>query len=160
MRPDGYIPTDDPGDERVRELPGWIKPVTLVIVLALLGAGIATWTASAGDGWEHDLDAGLDDAYENGKPVFAFFTADWCPPCRVLKRGVLRDADVMAGLHDNYVLVKVDLTKRRDPEAGVAQEFSVRGIPTVILMDSSGVEFDRMTGGGHAMDGWIRRQAN
>ncbi len=164
MRPDGYIPTDDTpdnwGDDRVRELPGWIKPVALVVVLALLGAGIATWTAGAGGGWEHDLDAGLDDAYDNGKPVFVFFTADWCPPCRALKRGVLHDADVMAGLHENYVLVKVDLTKRGYPEAGLAEEFNVRGIPTVILMDSRGMELDRMTGGGPAMEGWIRRQAN
>ncbi len=158
MRPDAYIPPDEPGfDGPVDELHRWIKPVTLVVVLALLGAGIATWTARMpGHGWQRNLAAGLDDADDAGKPVFAFFTADWCPPCRELKRGVLHDASVMAGLQENYVLVKVDLTKRSGVNAELAQEFNVRGIPTVILIDPRDGEFDRFTGGGWAMETWIR----
>ena len=159
MRPDSYIPTESGYTGPEGGLPGWIKPVTLVVVLALLGAGIAKWTAGMSGGWEHDLAAGLNDAGDSGKPVFAFFTADWCPPCRELKRGVLGDAKVMAGLEQRYVLVKVDLTNSGGPNAGLAQQFSVRGIPTIILMDSRGTEFDRNTGGGSAMDSWIRRMA-
>ena len=163
MRPDAYIPHEDPGFAGPiagAGVPGWIRPVTLVVVLALLGAGIAAWTARMpGHRWEHDLAAGLNDAGAAGKPVFAFFTADWCPPCRELKRGVLGDAKVMAGLEQRYVLVKVDLTNSGGPNAGLAQQFSVRGIPTIILMDSRGTEFDRNTGGGSAMDSWIRRMA-
>ena len=158
MRPDTYIPTAEPGYTGPEgESPGWIKPVTLVVVLALLGAGIATWTARMpGHGWEHDLAAGLNDAGDSGKPVFAFFTADWCPPCRKLKQGVLHDREVMDGLNENYVLVKVDLTDRHGPNAGLAQQFRVTGIPTVILIDSESGEYDRFTGGGSAMEAWIR----
>ena len=162
MRPDAYIPTEESDVAGpVGQLPGWIKPVTLVVVLALLGAGIATWTARmSGHRWEHDLAAGLDDADVSGKPVFAFFAADWCPPCRALKQGVLGEAEVMAGLAEQYELVKVDLTNRSGPNARYAQEFSVNGIPTIILMDSRARELDRNTGGGPAMESWIRWMAS
>ncbi len=155
-----YIPTESgpAGPEGV--LPGWIKPVTLVVVLALLGAGIAKWTARMSGGWEHDLAAGLNDAGDSGKPVFAFFTADWCPPCRKLKQGVLHDREVMDGLNEHYVLVKVDLTDRHGPNAGLAQQFRVSGIPTVILIDWETGEYDRFTGGGSAMETWIRAASN
>ena len=158
MRPDMYIQSEDPADEApVRDLPGWIKPLTLLIVLGLLGAGIATWAAGLPrHGWEHDIDAGFDKATDDGRPVFVFFTADWCPPCRRLKQGVLNDPEVMDGLAENYVLVKVDLTNRRGPNNGIAQEFGVSGIPTVVLMDMETGEYDRFTGGGSAMATWIR----
>ena len=158
MRPDSYIPAEDPDFAApVGDLPRWIKPVTLVIVLGLLGAGIATWTARMPrHGWERDIDAGFNKATDDGRPVFVFFTADWCPPCRRLKQGVLHDPDVMDGLAENYVLVKVDLTDRRGPNNGIAQEFGVRGIPTVVLMDMETGEYDRFTGGGSGMETWIR----
>ena len=160
MRPDAFIPEEDTGAAPlVGVLPRWLKPVTLVVVLALLGAGLATWSAGLSGGWQHDLDAGLDDAADAGKPVFAFFTADWCPPCRQLKAGILKDADVMAGLRENHVLVKVDLTSRTGPNAVLASEYNIRGIPTVILIDPYEGEYERFTGGGHSMEGWIRRQA-
>ena len=158
MRPDSYIPRKDPGfGTPVVDPPRWIKPVTLVIVLGLLGAGIATWTARMpGHRWERDIAAGFNKARDDGMPVFVFFTADWCPPCRQLKQGVLHDPDVMDGLEENYVLVKVDLTDRNSPDNGLAQQFRVAGIPTIILFDVDRGEYDRFTGGGSAMETWIR----
>ncbi len=158
MRPDAYVAPDEPGfDGPVGELPGWIKPVTLVVVLGLLGAGIATWTARMpGHRWERDIAAGFNKARDDGMPVFVFFTADWCQPCRQLKQGVLHEREVMNGLDENYVLVKVDMTDTNGPNNGIAQQFRVRGIPTIILIDMESGEFDRYTGGGPAMETWIR----
>ncbi len=156
LRPQTEYPPRDYGPPKRPFNITWLIVGLLAVGLALAGWKIA---GSPRGGWLDDLNDGIDAADSAGKPMLVFYTADWCPPCRELKRGVLHDSDVMAGLHENYVLVKVDLTKRSGPAAELAQEFNVRGIPTVILMDSRGVEFDRFTGGGAGMDGWIRRCA-
>ncbi len=68
MRPDLYVQSEDPGYEApVRDLPGWIKPLTLVIVLGLLGAGIATWAAGLpSHSWEPDIAAGFNKRRTTG----------------------------------------------------------------------------------------------
>lgn len=160
MRPDSYIPEeDDAGGPPVGDLPPWIKPVVLVAVLGLLGAGIATFAARMPAHSWSEIDDGFNKATDNGKPVFVFFTADWCPPCRQLKAGVLKDREVMAALDENYVLVKVDLSDRSGPVNMIAEQFGVRGIPTIILIDMESGEYDRFVGAGPAMESWIRSAA-
>ncbi len=161
MRPEVFGSQSDPVDF------GEAAPATksinlrwLVVLLAVTGLGLAGWKVlgPSSDGWLHDLGAGLDAAEASGKPVFVLFTADWCPPCRELKRDVLSDPDVEAFLSENYVRVKIDLSDRGGPNARTASENGVRGIPTRILYDDDGVEIDRVTGGS-AVSYWLRKQS-
>jgi len=157
MRPDlGIAP---PELEVTDAAPGWIKPIVLMIVLVVLGAGIAAWKAHwPGGDWEHDFDAGLDTAENTGKPMLVLYTADWCPPCRTLKRTVLQEPEVVDQLKQRYVLVKVDLSNRSGPNAELAAYYDVTGIPTVILFGPGGDEIDRVTGGG-SLASWFRMKA-
>ena len=157
MRPDlGITPREL---EITSAGPGWIKPVVLLLVVALLGGGIAAWKAHGPGGtWEHDFDAGLDAAESTGKPMLVLYTADWCPPCRTLKRTVLREPEVVDPLKQRYVLVKVDLSNRHGPNAELAAHYDVTGIPTVILYSPAGHEIDRVTGGA-TLASWFRMKA-
>ncbi len=134
-----------------------INVTWLVVLLVATGLGLAGWKVlgSSSDGWLHDLDAGIDAAAASGKPMLVLYTADWCPPCRELKRDVLSDPDVDDFLSENYVRVKIDLTDRYGPNATIASENGVRGIPTVIVYDDDGMEIDRVTGGSTLTD-WFR----
>ena len=38
--------------------------------------------------WRSDLTAALENAAAQDKPVLAYFTAEWCPPCQIMKREV------------------------------------------------------------------------
>lgn len=148
MRPDLGIAPPEP-ENTTDAAPGWIKPIVLLVVLALFGVGIAAWKAHGpAGGWEHDFDAGLDAAEASGKSMLVLYTADWCPPCQTLKRTVLREPEVVDSLKQRYVLVKVDLSDRHGPNAELAAHFDVTGIPTVILYSPAGHEIDRVTGGG------------
>ncbi len=158
MRPEVFGSQSDPVDF------GEAAPATksinlcwLIVLLAVTGLGLAGWKVlgSFSGGWLHDLDAGVDAAEASGKPIFVLFTADWCPPCRELKRDVLSDPDVDAFLSENYVRVKIDLSDRGGPNARTASEYGVSGIPTMILYNDDGVEIDRVTGGG-ALTDWLR----
>jgi thioredoxin 1 len=76
------------------------------------------------------LDDGIRSGTESGKPVVAVVTADWCPPCQMLKRETLADASVSAWIEQNAVGVYVDSDK--NPEA--AQALGVQALPTTVVL--------------------------
>jgi thiol:disulfide interchange protein len=83
--------------------------------------------------WRTNYAAALDEGRAQNKPVFLYFTADWCGPCQGLKHTTWADKGVEAALRD-YVPVKVDV----DEQGGVAAKYNVSGIPAYIVLDSNG----------------------
>ena len=66
------------------------------------------------------------------------FTAEWCPPCRMLGPYV----DTIAGeFKDRLTVVKVDV----DDQPGLAARFGVMGVPTVLFF-RDGRAVDRIVG--------------
>ncbi len=172
MRPDLYRPPDT--DPRLGRGAHWLRdpnrPVKLLILLAVVvGLGATGWRVigpsvvgagsggSSGGRWVHDLDAGFKAGAASGKPVLVLYTADWCPPCRLLKREVLSDPAIDAFMARVFVRVKIDLTDRRGPNNQLAAKARITGIPTMIVYTSRGVETTRLTGG--AIGVWIRSEA-
>ena len=154
----GYQSEPDPLDF-AEPATGPSKLIWLVVLVAA-GLGLAGWKVldSSRHAWLDDLAVGLVVAEESGKPLFVFYTADWCPPCQQLKRDVLSDPGVDAFLEENFVRVKIDLTDRTGPNAWTASQNGVSGIPTAILYDHRGMETDRVTGGGE-LARWLWRKS-
>ena len=63
------------------------------------------------------------------------FSADWCRPCKKLTETL--DQMVLP-----YVVENMDI----DAEPGLASEYSVRSVPTMILVDDEGKEQSRLVG--------------
>jgi thiol:disulfide interchange protein len=80
------------------------------------------------------------------KPVLLMFTADWCQPCQNFKGTVLADDRVVNAVVGTCRLQMVDLTKWEGPNAERAKRYGVDAIPTLILVNSKGQEFDRYAG--------------
>ncbi|MFQ5537249.1 MAG: thioredoxin [Gemmatimonadota bacterium] len=75
---------------------------------------------------------------ESKAPVLVDFYADWCAPCKMVAPVV----DELAQEYTGRLLVaKVDT----DRAQSVAQEYGIRGIPTLILF-KDGEEFGRTVG--------------
>jgi thiol:disulfide interchange protein len=91
------------------------------------------------------------------KPVLLMFTADWCQPCQNFKGTVLADDRVVNAVVGTCKLQMVDLTKPEGPGANVAKRYGVEAIPTLILVNSKGQEFDRYAGPHDpaAFAGWV-----
>jgi len=67
---------------------------------------------------------------------YLYFSAGWCGPCRVL-------GPTMKRVESQGVPVnKVDVDSNPD----LVTQYSVRSIPTVVLVDETGKEFARSTG--------------
>ena len=64
------------------------------------------------------------------------FAAQWCGPCKMLSR-VMEDVDL-----GDIQLVEIDI----DQNGPLAQEWGVRGVPTMVLVGDDGKEIRRSVG--------------
>lgn len=82
----------------------------------------------------------VEQAAREGRPVLIDFSADWCLPCRELEHGAFRHPEAVR-LSQEFVRLKVDATDSRPPAVREAlQRYQVRGVPTVVFLDSGGQE--------------------
>jgi thiol-disulfide isomerase/thioredoxin len=69
------------------------------------------------------------------------FTADWCPPCKMMDRTTWRDESLVAWSRDQAVVVAVDV----DREPRLSQAYAIEAMPTVVIF-RDGAEFERRVG--------------
>ncbi len=75
-------------------------------------------------------EAALAAAQATGKPVFVYFTADWCISCKVNERTTLADKDVQQALATAGTTILVgDWTNRDDMIANTLTRYGRSGVP-------------------------------
>jgi DsbC/DsbD-like thiol-disulfide interchange protein/cytochrome c biogenesis protein CcdA len=95
----------------------WVALAAACAALAGLPQTVRSPAASTGDVLNSAAfsQAALDAARRSGKPVFAWFTADWCLTCKVNEKVAIERDDVkQAFARAGVVVLKGDWT-RRDP---------------------------------------------
>jgi thiol:disulfide interchange protein len=113
------------------------RPLVVVGVVVAGMVAFATWRKASEPvetiPWRKTLAEAKREAVASHRPVLAYFTASWCPPCQRLKRETWPDAKVQSAL-DRFVPVKIDVDEYRD----LAQEFGVTGIPRMQVIQPDG----------------------
>jgi thiol:disulfide interchange protein DsbD len=120
------------------------------IVLAVGGAFLflVGFTMPKGSlAWEHSEEAAFAKAKAENRPLLVDFTASWCVACQELATSTFADPRVQSrALAANFVAVKVDASNDDDPQVDkVKDKYKVKGLPTVVIYDSSGKERKRFT---------------
>ena len=77
------------------------------------------------------------EVLKSDKPVLVDFWAVWCQPCKVLAPTVEAVAEKYTG--------KAKVVKLNVDDNQVAQQYGIKGIPTLILFNG-GTETDRVVG--------------
>ncbi len=116
-----------------------------VIGVAVLSSGAF---ANAPEGWETDVKTALEKAKKEKKAVMlSFVGSDWCPPCIEISKNVYSKDEFVKLASENYVLVHLDFPNGNqellEKNIPYAKHFKIQGFPSVILLDSEGVEFNR-----------------
>ncbi len=117
------------------------RVVWLVVLAAVLGLSYAGFKAWNDRGqmeipapWTADLDAAFQQANVENKPVLAYFTASWCPPCIDFKKRVLADPRVIATLPTVVAPLMID-TDHPGNAQPLIDRLRPNGIPAFYVLD-------------------------
>ncbi|MEX0680488.1 MAG: thioredoxin fold domain-containing protein [Balneolales bacterium] len=139
--------------------------LSLILSVILLGALVSiTAVKGASDEDENDerndavvwhtFDEAQQKAAGEPKPLFIFVEADWCLPCKRMKRNVFSRKEISRLLNELYYAVSIDVDSRQKltfrgtslSERSFARQMEVTTTPTMIFLVPDGTELGRRPG--------------
>ena len=91
--------------------------------------------------WRDDFAAAQRESAATHKPVFAYFTAQWCGPCQSLRHTTWADSGVATALAA-YVPVKIDI----DAHPDLARQYAPSYVPVFAILNGDGSVAKEETG--------------
>jgi thioredoxin:protein disulfide reductase len=86
------------------------------------------------EGWYASMDAGLDAAKRERKPVLVDLWATWCKNCLTMDLTTMKEPEVVAALN-GYVKIKFQAEDpEREPTKSVMRRFDAVGLPTYVIL--------------------------
>jgi thiol:disulfide interchange protein DsbD len=124
--------------------------LTLLVGGAVYGAGASgareRALVAASFAWLHAEPEAVALARAEGRPVIVDFWAEWCVACKELDKIAWADPRVRQEAA-RFIKVKVDGTEDRPEIQAIQERYQVQGMPTVVFIDSAGVQrSDRIIG--------------
>lgn len=114
---------------------------------AIYTLGLAAMVAPAmGAEWLTDFEEAKARAAAEGKAIVMNFTgSDWCGYCIRMKKAVLDTPEFESYTADNFVLLEVDIPRRKQVDAEVlkqrrelCRQYDVSGFPTFAIVSETG----------------------
>jgi thioredoxin-related protein len=113
-----------------------------MLILAMTAMAVACSPATEDFWFQGNLEQATQEARKNDTLVFVEFNTEWCSWCRRLESETLTDRDVRRELGE-MIALQLDAEKEG---AEAAQQFGVESYPTMIFLDPTGEEVERIVG--------------
>jgi thiol:disulfide interchange protein DsbD len=123
----------------IKAVVGLVWLASAVFILTMPGGPFRAALEHDGIEWEEFSEARIAEAKAEGKPVMIDFSAGWCIPCRELEHKTFTN-DAVIEYSENFVRLKMDLTTIDGEKKRIKRDFGVRGVPTIIFLDTTGEE--------------------
>ena len=107
------------------------KQLTISVAGVAAFLGLAAFNTRHADLGESTIAWQDEIPQASQKRTLVYFGADWCPPCKVMKRDVWPADEVEAAVDQHYDAVYVDADERQD----LMIRFGVQYLPTVLVLD-------------------------
>jgi protein disulfide-isomerase len=114
------------------------------LVLSLAYAWYSFYAPANKVAWAADFGAAQQESAESDKPIVLFFTGSWCSPCRIMKREVWNDEQILAMVNEQFIAVEVDVDDPKNAE--LVTRYKIGGSPVTIVTDSHGDVLDWRAG--------------
>ncbi len=94
--------------------------------------------------WATNIVSARELAKKSDKNMLLFFTGEWCVSCRIMKREVFADDEVMQAVNSELVAVMIDVD---DPNAQeLIAHYKIGGTPITIFTDAEGTVLNYAVG--------------
>ena len=129
---------------RTKSHPFWRWFWLTFLVVSLTYAWYSFYVPSNDVVWADNMTLAEELAKDSGKNMLLFFTGDWCVPCRIMKREVFADKEVMNSINMHIIPVMIDVD---DPNAEeIVKHYNIGGTPIIIFTDPQGKVLDYAVG--------------
>jgi protein disulfide-isomerase len=133
-----------PRAKKTKSHPFWRWFWLAFLVLSLAYAWYSFYAPSNDVVWAENIVSARELANDSDKNMLLFFTGEWCSPCRIMKREVFADKEVMKAINSQVVPLMIDVD---DPNAQELIElYKVGSTPVTIFTDSKGNVLDYAVG--------------
>ncbi len=122
-----------------------LQRTTGIVAVAL--AAWAAWPQSAESAirWQPFDTARIESTRTAGRPAIVDFLADWCIPCHEMDQTTFVDPAVRQEA-ERFAMFRADITRETEETTELAEHYQVHGVPTIIFIDSTGTEVQRLVG--------------
>ena len=129
--------------KRLLSLESAVLAAFLLLAVALGTAGTAMLAGPSAIKWERDYNKAIRRARAEKKLIIADMFTDWCALCKDMDRETFGDPKVIKSMADKYVWLKLNTETEQDGER-LQKEFAILTYPTVLVLDGTGEEVDRV----------------
>lgn len=114
------------------------------LVASLAYAWYSFYVPSNDVAWADNVDSARELANNSGKNMLLFFTGEWCVPCRIMKREVFADEEVMKAINLQVVPLMIDVDAPDSEE--LVKYYKIGVTPVTIFTDAQGKVLDYAVG--------------
>jgi thioredoxin 1 len=133
-----------PKDVKKKSHPFWQWFWLTFLVVSLAYAWYSFYVPSNDVVWADNMEEAQDLARGSDKNMLLFFTGSWCVPCRIMKREVFANKEVMKAINSEIVPIMIDVDDPNVQE--IVQRYDAGITPITIFTDHQGEVLDYAVG--------------